>query len=195
MTALTLAQKLLVWKWLDSTLSALREDDLLPQAGEQMPPGSRIPVMFGRRLAGWISMPRPSQSSARVVSEAQLLAWAQVHYPEKIEHPVEVKVDAGLIEFLQEHRPESLNTGTRVDPQWTADICKALAGQGFYTTLHGEKLTKVPGIKVPEAAPSVPHVYPDEAAGEIIRQVWADGSLDFRELLSLPASEVKPDAA
>ena len=128
--SLSLPQRLALVKFLDTTLAALRKD-LLPQAAAEMPPGSRLPAMFGRRLAGWVTMPKPSQPSARVTSEAQLLAWATANYPEKVEHPVEVKVDAGLIEFLQEHRPESLNVATRVDPQWTADICRSLAARGL----------------------------------------------------------------
>ena len=192
--SLSLPQRLALVKFLDTTLAALRKD-LLPQAAAEMPPGSRLPAMFGRRLAGWVTMPKPSQPSARVTSEAQLLAWATANYPEKIEHPVEVKVDAGLIEFFQEHRPESLNVATRVDPQWTADICRALAVEGYYVTLQGEKLTEVPGIEVPEPSPSAPRVNLDEAAAEIIGQAWARGDISFSEVLELPGPQEAPDAA
>ena len=132
--SLSLPQRLALVKFLDTTLAALRKD-LLPQAAAEMPPGSRLPAMFGRRLAGWVTMPKPSQPSARVTSEAQLLAWATANYPEKIEYVPEVKVDADLIEWLQEHRPESLHVTERVDPQWADDIRRSLADSGYYITL------------------------------------------------------------
>ena len=192
--SLSLPQRLALVKFLDTTLAALRKD-LLPQAAAEMPPGSRLPAMFGRRLAGWVTMPKPSQPSARVTSEAQLLAWATANYPEKIEYVPEVKVDADLIEWLQEHRPESLHVTERVDPQWADDIRRSLADSGYYITLTGERLTEVPGIEVPEPSPSAPRVNLDEAAAEIIGQAWARGDISFSEVLELPAVREAPDAA
>lgn len=193
MSELTLAQRFALWKWLDETVAALRKKELLPQADAEMPPGSRLPAMFGGQLAAWASMPQPAQRAAFVKDGAKLLAWARKQYPGKIEYPAEVKVDAGLIEFLQEHRPESLSTSERVDPQWAADICHGLTDPGYYVTAAGEKLTEVPGIDVPEASPSVPRVNLEPGAAEVIGQAWADGLIDLRGMLALPAPEA-PDA-
>ena len=148
--SLSLAEKLALWKYLDAALSALHKKDLVPTAQDQMVPTQREPVKFGGRLAGWVTLPKPRQGSAYIKDAAKLLAWAKVNYPAKVENPVEVKLDAGLIEFLQEHRPQSLHVAERVDPQWTDDIRGALTEQGYYITATGEKLTEVPGIEVPE---------------------------------------------
>jgi hypothetical protein len=193
--SLSLPQRFGLWKWLSEELAALRKDDLLPQAGKEMPAGARIPVMFGEKLAGWVTMPQPSKVSAAVMDEGRLLRWAKASYPGKVEYPVEVKVDAGLIEYLQEHRPESLHTGERVDPQWVADICAGLSGKdGYYVTATGEKLTEVPGIEIPERKPSVPRVDLEDCAAAVIQEARAAGEIDLGEMLALPAGDA-PDAS
>jgi hypothetical protein len=186
---LSLPARLLIWKWLDSTLTALRKGDLIPQAAADMVPGERLAVKFGGRLAGWVTMPKPAQRSAYVKDDAALLAWARVNYPGKIEHPAEVLVDAGLIEYLQENRPESLRVAERPDPQWTADICSGLTSTGHYITATGEKLTEVPGIEVPEPSPSVPRVVLESDAAEVIAAAWPEISGPLREVLALPAPQ------
>lgn len=106
-----------------------------------------------------------------------------------------MKVDAGLIEFLQEHRPESLHIAQRVDPQWTDDIRSALTSQGCYITATGEKLTDVPGIEVPEPEPSVPRVSLERNATEVIAAAWPQIHPSLGEVLALPAPPEATDAA
>ena len=60
-------------KFLTDRLAALRKEDLVPEAGQQMPPGARMPVMFAGRLAGWATMPKGSKTAA-VTDEAALRA-------------------------------------------------------------------------------------------------------------------------
>lgn len=195
MNGLSLAQKFGLWKWLADTLLAdLRSKHLIPQAEEEMPPGARLPVMFGGKTAGWVTRPKASQPAATVTDQVKLLAWAKVNYPAKVEYPAEVVVDAALIEFLQEHRPQSLRTGERVDRQWAEDICSALTKHGSYTTYEGEKLTDVPGITVPEAKPSVPTVKLEGNATEIIEQAWPQIRDNLGEVLALPAGESPQEA-
>lgn len=195
MSGLSLAQKFGLWKWLTDTLLAdLRSKHLIPQADEEMPPGARLPVMFGGVVAGWVTRPKDAQPSAAVTDQAKLLAWAKVNYPAKVEYPAEVVVDAGLIEFLQEHRPESLRTGERVDRQWAEDLCAALTKPGFYVTHEGEKLTEVPGITVPEPKPSVPTVKLERNATEIIERAWPQIRGNLGEVLALPAGESPQEA-
>ena len=112
---MTLAENLTLWKWLSEALAAAHKNQLVPQGREDMTPGERMAVKFGGQLAAWVSLPKPTQGSARVKDAAKLLAWAKASYPEKVEYVPEVIVDAGLIEFLQEHRPESLHVAERVD--------------------------------------------------------------------------------
>jgi hypothetical protein len=189
-SGLTLPQQFGLWKWLSDQLTAFRKDDLLTQAEKEMPAGARMPVMYGGKLAGWVTMPEPSKTAAYISDEARLLAWTRVHYPEKIENYVEVKVDAGLIEFLQEHRPESLHVTERADRQWANDICHALASDdGYYITLQGEKLTEVPGIEVPERKPSVPAVKLGRDATAVISAAWPEIQGAFGDVLALPAGE------
>jgi hypothetical protein len=194
--SLSLFEKLALWKFLDTALTALHDDDLVPAAQDQMVPTQREPVKFGDGLVGWVTLPKPRQGSAYIKDAAKLLAWAKKQYPAKVDNPVEVIVDAGLIEFLQEHRPQSLHVAERVDPQWTDDIRTALTSQGYYITATGEKLTEVPGIEVPDASPSSPQVRLERNAGEVIAAAWPQLQGSLREvLLALPAPQEAADAA
>ena len=194
--SLSLFEKLALWKFLDTALTALHDKDLVPAAQDQMVPTQREPVKFGDGLVGWVTLPKPRQGSAYIKDAAKLLAWAKKQYPAKVDNPVEVIVDAGLIEFLQEHRPQSLHVAERVDPQWTDDIRTALTSQGYYITATGEKLTEVPGIEVPDASPSSPQVRLERNAGEVIAAAWQQLQGSLREvLLALPAPQEASDAA
>jgi len=187
---MTLAEKLALWKWLSVTLAAVHKDALVPEGQAQMEPGERLAVKFGGKLAGWVSLPKPSQPGAWVSSEEKLLAWAKACYPEKIEYVPEVIVDSGLIEFLQEHRPGALNVRERVDPQWAEDICGGLTGKDHrYVTAKGDVLTEVPGIEVPETAPSSPRVDLEKDAAKVIAAAWPQIQGSIREVLALPAGE------
>jgi hypothetical protein len=193
---LSLADKLALWKYLDGVLTALHKKDLVPTAQEDMVPTERMPATFGgKKAAAWVTLPKSRQGSAYVKDPAKLLAWAKANYPAKVENPVEVIADAGLIEFLQEHRPESLHVAERVDPQWADDIRGALAEKGCYITATGEKLTEVPGIEVPEPTPSSPQVRLEPNAGEVIAAAWPQIQGSLREVLALPAPQGASDAA
>jgi hypothetical protein len=193
--ALSLGEKLVLWKFLDGALTALHKKELVPAAIDEMVPTEREPVKFGGRLAAWVTLPKPRQGSAYIKDGAKLLAWAKANYPEKVEYLPEVKVDAALIEFLQEHRPESLHVTERADPQWAEDICSGLTRRGYYADHNGEKLTEVPGIEVPEPSPSSPQVRLEADAGEVIAAAWPQIQGGLREVLALPAPQEAPDAA
>ena len=188
--SLSLAEKLTLWKWLSETLAALHKNALVPEGRDHLTPGERLAVKFGGRLAAWVSLPQPTQGAARVADEARLVEWAKIHYPERVEYIPEVIADAGLIEFLQEHRPESLRIRERVDPQLAADICTGLSGKDHrYVTAAGEVLTEVPGIRVPEPSPSSPRVNLAGDAAEVIAAAWPEIQAGLREVLALPAGE------
>lgn len=185
---LSLAEKLALWKWLSEALAALHKNELVPDGKAQLTPGERAPVKFGGRLAAWVSLPQPTQPAARVASAGKLLAWAKIHYPEQVEYVTEVRNDAATIEFLQEHRPESLHVQERVDPQWAQDICAGLTGKDHrYVTAKSEVLTEVPGIEVPEASLSSPRVNLQDDAAEVIAAAWPQIQGGLREVLALPA--------
>jgi hypothetical protein len=184
---LSLPQRLALVRWLTDTLAHLREDDLLPQATAEMPPGARLPVMFGGQHAGWVNMPKPTQRNAYVADEKKLLAWAEANYPDKVETVEEVAVDDDLIAFLAEHYPSALRKSQRVRASWVSDICAALKQPGYYVTLTGEKLTEVPGIELPEAGDPVPRVSLSEDAASIIAAAWRGGDIPVTEFLALPA--------
>lgn len=182
---LSLAQKLALAKYLVDVLKKLRETDLVPQSAAEMPPGSRLPVMFGGKHAGWASMPKGSVS-VFVKDEAELLAWTEKNYPDKVEDREEVIVDDDLIAFLAEHYPSALKKSRRVQPAWAGDICGALKDPGHYITITGEKLTEVPGIEVRESDPS-PRVNLEPGAADIIAAAWRAGDIPVADLLALPA--------
>jgi hypothetical protein len=193
--SLSLVQRFGLWKFLDTQLASVRKSGLLQSAADDLVPGERVAIKFGGRLAGWLSMPKPMQRSAYVADNARFLAWAKVQYPEKIEYVPQVKVDAALLEYLTEHRPESLSVIERVDGQWADDIRAALTDQGYYITAKGEKLTEVPGIEIPEPVPSVPRVSLEHDAAEIIAAAWPQIQGSLREVLALPAPPEASDAA
>lgn len=184
-TPLNLPQRLALVKFLTETLGRLRRDELLPQSAAEMPPGSRMPVMFGGRHAGWASMPKGSVS-ASVADEKELLAWAEKNYPDRVETVTEVAVDDDLIAFLAEHYPTALQESRRVRPSWVGDICAALKDPGHYITVTGEKLTEVPGIEVRENDPA-PRVNLEPGAADIIAAAWRSGDIPVADLLALPA--------
>ena len=187
MNALTLAQKLALAKFLTDALKKLRDSDLVPQSAAEMPPGSRIPVMFGTEHAGFVTMPQPSKKAAYVSDEKALLVWAEKNYPAKVEPVTEVRVDDDLIAFLAEHYPSALEESRRVQPAWVDDIKGALKDKGAYITLTGEKLTEVPGITLPVPDPPSPRVNLEPGAADIIAAAWRAGDIPVADLLALPA--------
>ena len=195
MTApLPLPAQLLLVKWLTDQMAAHRHDDLLPQSAAEMPAGSRIPVMFGGKLAGWASMPQPSKKSAYVSDGKALLAWAEKHYPAHVGDAVSVAVDDDLLAFLQDNYPQALRTERQVDPQWVADIQGALKERGYYVTSGGEKLTEVPGITLPDPEPASPRINLEDNASEVIGDAWRAGLIALPDVLALPAGSAEADA-
>jgi hypothetical protein len=188
-------QKLALWKFFSEVLKTAREKDMLPQAAAEMPAGARMPAMFGGRLAAWVNMPQPGRKSASVTDERKLLAWAQENHPHHVETVTEVRVDAALVAFLREHRPQSLHDFERTEPQWAEDVCKALADTGRYALMTGDIVTEVPGITVSEGRLSVPSVSLTDDAGEVIGAAWARGEIDLGEVLALPAPQEAGDAS
>lgn len=185
--ALSVAQRLLLAKFLTDGIKKAREGDMLPQAAAEMPSGTRLPVFFGGRQAGWATMPQPSRKSAYVSSERDFLAWAEKHYPGKVADAPEVLVTPEVIAVLKEHLPGAIIPRRKADPQWLSDLLGALKGGGSYVTREGEKLTEVPGITVPESDPAAPRVELADEAGEIIGGAWRDGVIPLGDLLALPA--------
>ena len=190
MTALNLQQRLALVKFLTDTLAALRTKELLPQSDAEMPPGTRLPVMFGGRQAGWATMPQPSQGAAYVADEKKLLAWAEKQYPDKVETVRTVEVTGELLAHLEEHLPAAIVRTRQVDPQWVSDLTKSMKDPGHYTTHQGEKLTEVPGIVLPDAGKPSPRVNLDDfdAAG-VIGAAWRDGDIPVTAFLALPGGE------
>jgi hypothetical protein len=190
MTALNLQQRLALVKFFTDVLAALRRDELLPQCDAEMPSGSRLPVMFGGRQAGWASMPKPSQGAAYVADGKKLLAWAEVHHPGKVEVVETVEVTEELLAHLEDHFPSAIVKTRQVDPQWVSDLTKSMKDPGYYLTLQGEKLTEVPGIVLPDAGKPSPRVDLDDfdAAG-VIGAAWRDGDIPVTEFLALPGGE------
>jgi hypothetical protein len=191
MNALTLPQRLLLVKFITDTLARVRKDDLVPLAGQEMPPGSRLPVMFGGRLAGWASMPQPSKRSPYVSDEKRLLAWAEQNHPAKVSTVETVEVTDDVLALVAEHFPDAIVKTRQVDSYWLSDIQGALKERGYYVTSDGEKLTEVPGITLPEPDPPAPRVNLEDDAAAIIGAAWLNGDIPAADLLALPA----PDGA
>jgi hypothetical protein len=161
---------------------------MLPQAGTELPSGSRIPVMLGSQRAAWVTMPEPSRKAAYVSDEKALLAWAEKQYPEKVT-PAETvpRITEQVLAVLREHLPGAIETGRQVDPQWVSDIQLALKLRGHYVTGTGEKLTEVPGITLPVPDPAVPRVDLADDATAVIGAAWPQIAAGLPGLLALPA--------
>jgi hypothetical protein len=189
MSALSTPQRLVLVKFFTDGLAKLREDELLPSASGEMPAGSRMPVMFGGRLAGWATMPKPSKRAAFVSDEKKLLAWAEKQYPEKVATVETVDITDDVLALVAEHLPEAIIKARRVDPQWLSDVQGALKDHGHYITAKGEKLTEVPGITLPEPNPPSPRVNLEDDAQAVISAAWLAGEIPAAEFLALPAAE------
>lgn len=195
MSALSTHERLALVKFFTESLAALRAGDLLPQAAAEMPSGARLPVMFGGKLAGWVTMPKPSQKAAYVSDPAKLLAWAQKQYPGHVSDAETVIVTPRVLEILREQLPGAIASEPEVDKQWVSDITDALKKRGFYVTAAGEKLTEVPGITLPDPAPPVPTVSLADDAAEVIGAAWLAGEIPASEFLALPAGGSEEAAA
>lgn len=187
MTALGTPQRLLLVKFFTDTLASLRKGDLLPAASAEMPPGARLPVMFGGRLAGWVTMPQPSKKAAFVSDPARLLAWARREQAHHVLTAETVPVTPEVLAVLREHLPSAIVTEDVVDPQWVSDVTGALKDRGYYVSSTGEKLTGIPGITLPDPEPPAPRVNLEDAAASVIGAAWAAGEIPAGELLALPA--------
>jgi hypothetical protein len=187
MTALTIAQKLALTKWLTDRLAALRKDDLLPEAQAELVAGERAAVKFGGDVAAWISMPQPT-TTVSVTDEGKLLAWAQENAPHAVETVTEVAVTGELIRYLRQNAPEFLAERQRVAPDWAEDAKTGLKAKGFYVTWQGEKVPEVPGITV-SSGESVPRVTLTSDASLVIGRAWQNGDIGLSGLMELPAGE------
>jgi hypothetical protein len=189
MSALSTQQRLALVKFFTDGLAALRKDDLLPRADAEMPSGARLPVMFGGKLAGWVTMPQPSKRAAFVSDEKKLLAWAEKQYPEKVATAERALTTPEVLAVLREHLPGGIVSERQVDAQWLSDITGALKDRGHYVTAKGEKLTAVPGITAPEPDPPTPRVNLEDGAAQVIGTAWLAGEIPAAEFLALPAGE------
>lgn len=184
---LTVWQRLTLAKFLLENIGKTRTDVMVPASRDEMPSGSRMPAMFGGKLAGWVSMPKPKQPSARVTEPVKLLAWVEENYPAQVVTETEVVVTDELIGHLREHFPSSLRPVRKVDPHLVSDICGALKDRGGYPDGNGERVTDIPGVTLPDADPPVPTVNLTDDAAEIIGAAWRDGAIPVGELLALPS--------
>lgn len=187
---LDLQQALALVKFLTDQLARQRTGQMVPQSRKKMPPGARMPAMFGGKLAAWVNMPQPKQKAAYVADPGKLLAWARVNYPDKVQPTTEVETTPALIEHLREHFPSALKAGEEVDPHWVSDICAAMKDPGYYLTKQGEKLTpdSVPGVVLPEPEAPFPTVTLTDDAEAVIGDAWRSGDIPMGELLALPAA-------
>lgn len=184
---LSLAQRLLLAKYLTDRLRLLRDNELAPQASAEMPSGSRLPVMFGGRQAGWASMPAGTKTT-RVADERALTEWARKNHPDRIGSAEFVDMSPEVLELVREHMPQAIRTEECLDGMWVGDILSGLQKKGFYVTADGEKLTEVPGIVTGTSSPA-PRVNLAEDADSVIAAAWLGGDIPAGEFLALPAGE------
>lgn len=184
---LSLAQRLLLAKYLTDRLKLLRDNELAPQASAEMPSGSRLPVMFGGRQAGWASMPAGSKTT-RVADERALAEWARKEHPERIGTVESVVMSPAVLELVRQHMPGAIRAEECLDGMWVGDILSGLQKKGCYVTATGEKLTEVPGIVTGTSVPA-PRVNLSEDADSVIAAAWLGGDIPAGEFLALPAGE------
>ncbi|MDA8324117.1 MAG: hypothetical protein M0030_30490 [Actinomycetota bacterium] len=196
MTApLTPGERLALLAWLEKEVKRLR-GELLPATLEAMPPGTRLPAIFGGRQAGWVSMPKPSTTAA-VTDPGAFLAWTRKNVPGRIREDVTIdqrQMD-DVLALIEDHMPDALIRTTVVDPAWQGDLLASLRDRGRYALAGGDVITEVPGITVSTGEPR-PRVNLADDAGEVIEQAWRAGEIDMLGVLALPAPpEPEPEPA
>lgn len=187
MTApLTPGERLALLAWLEKEVKRIREG-LVPAAQAAMPPGTRLPAIFGGRQAGWVSMPKPSASAA-VTDPGAFLAWTRKAAPGRVREDVTIdqrQMD-DVLALVEDHMPDALIRTTVVDPAWQGDLLATLRDRGRYALADGEVITEVPGVTVSKGEPR-PRVNLADDAGEVIEQAWRYGAIDMLAVLALPA--------
>lgn len=188
--SLDLEQRVLLVKWMLDTLTAIRKDDLAPEAASEWVPGERRSVKLAGQHAGWVSLPKPTVTVS--VDEPKLLPWAQANLPDRVTTAVQVAVDDDLIAWLRQHRPESLREAPALDPYWVDDVKSVVKARGHYVhPSTGEIVKELPGVRINESDPS-PRVNLADDAVAVIAAAWRSGSIPIGDVLALPTP---PDPA
>jgi hypothetical protein len=156
-----IARTLTCFKVFTDRMSKARTEGLNEEALSWMPPGTRLPALVGGRVAGWVSVPKPSVK-AIVTDEKALQA------------------------FVEEHCPTEIETVTRVRESFIAALKESAKQHGGWVNGDGEVI-EVPGLKVEIGDPS-PRVEAAEDAFEAVMEALNAGELGgVGDLLGLPA--------
>lgn len=184
--SLDIDQKLALAKVLAEEVEATKRLELIPEALATWDEGERRSAKFAGQRVAWVGLAHGRTSVT--ADPRKLLPWAEKNLPSKVISVDEVLVDAPLIKFLKEHRPQSVRTTRQLDPQWVDDIKAAFKDPGYYDTLEGARLTSLPGVEVKTGDP-VPNVKLEPGASAVIARAWRAGEIDLAEVLALPGSD------
>lgn len=159
--AYAIARTLLCFKVVTDRMSSTRKDGLNEEALSWMPPGTRLPALVGGRVAGWVSVPKPSVK-AIVTDEKALQA------------------------FVEERFPTEIETVTRIRESFVTALKESAKRHGGWVDGAGE-VVEIPGLKV-EVGAAAPRVEAEEDAFDAVMEALNSGDLaDVGALLGLPA--------
>ena len=155
------ARTLLFFKVVTDRMSSTRTDGLNEEALSWMPPGTRLPALVGGRVAGWVSVPKPS-TKAIVTDEKALRAFVEERYPTEVE------------------------TVTQVRASFMTALKESAKQHGGWVDSAGE-LIEIPGLTV-EVADAYLRVDAEDDAFDAVMEALGAGELgEVGELLGLPA--------
>lgn len=159
---LNLAQRFTIADFLAKHFTAVRKEELNPEAVREMEPGERYAAKFAGKRAAWVSLSKPAMR-AKVTDERALLKWAK------------------------EHMPHAVHTVEQVRPETLKVLQDAMKAHGGLLDKETGEVTPVPGIEVSEGDPS-PRVVLEDDAADAIAAAWRAGDIDPALLLALPAA-------
>jgi hypothetical protein len=169
MNGLSLPQRIAVTEFLSKHFTAVRKEELNPEAVSEMTVGERYAARFGDTVAAWVSLPKPA-ARAKVTNDEALLAWAKKHLPQAVE------------------------TVERVRPETARALGDEMKRRGGWLNRETGEVIPVDGIEVSTGDPS-PRVELQDEAAEAIAEAWRNGDIDPALLLALPAAQETGEAA
>ena len=155
-----LARWSVVRKWLAERLAVARRED---PAAHTLPVGTRLPVKLDGELAGMVSIPKP-RVTVSVTDAGKFLRW------------------------VEEHRPDEIETVRVVRQSYADAIRRSVRERGGWLNPETGEIEDVPGLEADQGSPTVTVSLTAEA-DDVIARAWRNGEISPASVLPLEAGE------